>query len=347
MPSNDPSEGKLLLVGNPGVEHIGAHLIHAAKGLNLEVRLNDVNHAFEGPRWISMLDWHFRGRRPFRLAEFGQQVARVCREFRPRWLLATGIAPLGKEVLETVGGLGIRRLNYLTDNPWNPVHRAPWFLKALPCYDHVFSPRRSNLEDLRRLGCLNSSYLPFAYAPEISFPEPPDPTERNRFFSDVVFAGGADRDRLPWMTALIGEGLRVALYGAYWERFRETRGYARGNADPPTLRKAVGGAKVVLCLVRRANGDGNSMRTFEIPAIGTCMLTEDTQEHREIFGEEGKATVYFRTIPEMIEKLRWLLDNPQERLRLARAAHELITQGRHTYQDRLRAMLYAEGTLRG
>ncbi|MDZ7380079.1 MAG: glycosyltransferase, partial [candidate division KSB1 bacterium] len=138
---------------------------------------------------------------------------------------------------------------------------------------------------------------------------------------------------------LIRAGFKVALYGGYWERYLSTRKFARGHADPRTLRKAIGGAKVALCLVRHANRDGHVMRTFEIPAMGGCMLTEDTAEHCEIFGEEGQAVVYFRTIPEMIEKLRWLLDHPAERARLARAAHALVTTGCHTYRDRLVTML--------
>src|SRR5690606_33955463 len=97
--------------------------------------------------------------------------------------------------------------------------------------------------------------------------------------------------------------------------------------------------KVALCLVRRANRDGHVMRSFEIPAIGACMLTEDTQEHREIFGEEGNAVVYFRSCDEMIEKLDWLLNHVSERQRLAKTAHELIVNGHHAYKDRLVSML--------
>jgi spore maturation protein CgeB len=81
------------------------------------------------------------------------------------------------------------------------------------------------------------------------------------------------------------------------------------------------------------------MRTFEIPAIGACMLTEDTEEHREILGPEGEAVVYFRSIPEMLEKARWLVDHKEERYRLAATAHERIVRGLNTYQDRLRSML--------
>ncbi|MCS7082993.1 MAG: glycosyltransferase [Rhodothermia bacterium] len=287
-------------------------------------------------------NWWFGGHRPPRLHEFSRRVLEVCRSFRPRWLLCTGIAPVARWALKEVAQEGILRINFLTDDPWNPAHRAPWFGDALPQYDRVFSPRRSNLEDLKRIGCPQVAYLPFAYDPAVHYPDPPCTTlEWAQFASDIVFIGGADRDRLPVITALIRAGFRVALYGGYWDRLPETRAYARGHADPYVLRKAVGGAKVVLCLVRRANRDGHAMRTYEIPAMRACMLTEDTAEHRDIFGEEGRAVLYFRTIAEMLDKLRWLLDHPEERVRLAEGAYRLITDGSNTYANRLAAMLGA------
>jgi spore maturation protein CgeB len=232
-------------------------------------------------------------------------------------------------------------LNFLTDDPWNPVHYAHWFMNALPFYDHVFSPRRANLGDLRRLGCRQVSHLPFAYAPELHFAEPPaTDVEKERFATDTIFAGGADPDRIQYITALTRAGLKVALYGGYWTRFSETKAYSRGHADPQTLRKAIGGAKIALCLVRRANRDGHSMRTFEVPAIGACMLVEDTEEHREIFGEEGKAAIYFSNIDQMVEKARWLRGSDEVRMRLAGSLYKVITNGNHTYSDRLASMLF-------
>jgi spore maturation protein CgeB len=91
--------------------------------------------------------------------------------------------------------------------------------------------------------------------------------------------------------------------------------------------------------VRRANRDEHVMRTFELPAMGACMLTEDTTDHREIFGEDGEAVSYFHTPDEMVDKLRWLLTHDDERRRLADAARRVITRGHHTYRDRLEAML--------
>lgn len=330
----------LVLLGNPGVTHVGAHLHHAAKNLGLRVIFVDTREAFAGPVWVRKLNWWLRGHRPSRLHQFSAHLVQLCREIRPTWLLTTGLAPLAASALKEIGQLQIARLNYLTDDPWNPAHRAPWFMKTLLLYDHLFTPRRANLADLKEIGCQRVSYLPFAYAPEIHFPEPHTLREKVESApADVVFAGGADRDRVPILAALLRAGFRVELYGGYWKRFPETRTHARGEADPKALRRAIGRAKVALCLVRRANRDGHVMRTFEVPAVGACMLAEDTAEHREIFGDEGHAVVYFRTLEEMVAKTRWLLAHDEERQRLARTAHCLIVRGHNTYTDRLTEML--------
>jgi spore maturation protein CgeB len=85
------------------------------------------------------------------------------------------------------------------------------------------------------------------------------------------------------------------------------------------------------------------MRSLEIPAMGGCMLVEDTPEHRALLGPPGHAAAYFETIPHMLEQLRWLLSAPDERIRLAATAQRCVRQARHTYADRLRSMLDTAG----
>ncbi len=329
----------LLIVGNPAVSHIGSHFRRAAEELSVPVEICDTRPAFDAPWPVVQFGWRVLGHRPPRLGAYGRQVLALCEALRPRWLLATGMAPLTRDTLARLRALGVNCFNHLTDDPWNPAHRAAWFLEALPAYQIVFSPRRANLDDLRALGCRQVHYLPFAYAPHIHFPEQAQGQERSQFDCDVLFYGGADRDRLPYVLALINGGLKVHLYGGYWDRYAGTRPYFKGHADPATLRKAVAGARVTLCLVRRANRDGHVMRSFGVPAMAGCMLTEDTPEHGALLGADGEATVYFRDPEELIAKVKWLLANPENRRRLARTAHERITQGGHSYADRLRVML--------
>ena len=326
----------LLIIGNGECFHTGAHFLNAARTLDLSVELLDIREASAGPSWKRRASWWLRGRRSPRMKEFSQRVLSFSKEHRPRLLLATGIAPLTRDCLDALGRLGVVRCNFLTDDPWNPAHRAPWFLEGLTSYDWIFSPRTANMEDLRRIGCQNVAHLQFAYAPEIHFPEAPKANEQSQFDCDVMLAGGADADRLPYVRALIAAGFKVALYGGYWERHAELRPCARGHAHPSTLRKATGAARVVLGLVRRANRDGHAMRTFEVPAMKGCLLLEDTDEHRKLFGPDGEAVRYFSTPEQLVARARELIADAPLRNRLASRAHAVVVNGGHTYASRLR-----------
>jgi hypothetical protein len=331
---------RLVIVGHPGETHLGGHLMRAAAALGVEARLVDAGDAYAGPAWRRRANWWLRGHRPSRLDAFSRDVVTATREARADLVLATGLAPVSAEGLRTLAAGGVRLANYLTDDPWNPAHRAPWFLAAIREYDHVFSPRRANMADLAAIGGPPVSYLPFAYDPDVH--RPPStitPEDRRRYDADVMFAGGADPERVATVRPLVEAGLRVALYGGYWDRDAATRASGRGFLDAEGIRRAATVARLCLCLVRRANRDGHAMRSFEIPAIGGCPLVEDTEEHRAIFGADGEAAAYFDSPGAMVRTARALLAAPDRRRALAEAARARITQGGQTYRDRLAAML--------
>jgi spore maturation protein CgeB len=330
---------RLFIVGNSDEVHVGAHFLKAARQLGIAVQFRDSSAAFGTSAWRQKVDWWARGRRPSRLREFSADVLRDVEQLRPSHLLTTGIAPIDRDAMAAIGARGVRRLNFLTDDPWNSAHRAPWFMDALRLYDDVFSPRRANLFDLEGLGGPRVTCLRFGYAPDVHFPEAATDQERGRYEADIMFAGGADADRVALASALIGAGFRVALYGGYWQKHAATKTSWRGFVDAAGLRKAVNGAKVCLGLVRRANRDGHSMRSFEVPAMGACFLVEDTEDHRAIFGEDGSAAVFFRGVRDAVEQAGTLVEQQGRRQAMSAASHRLITSGRHTYADRLIEML--------
>jgi spore maturation protein CgeB len=81
------------------------------------------------------------------------------------------------------------------------------------------------------------------------------------------------------------------------------------------------------------------MRSFEIPACGACCVAEDTEEHREMFGPNGEAVLYFRTPEELVRWVKEAFGNPELRARMRTNAHRAITGKPNTYVDRLKAIL--------
>ena len=333
--------GGLMLIGNRGGTNIGASLEGASIKRGLSTQMMESRLAMEAPGWMRLAMWHLMDHTPPRLRSFSKSVFKACEFGGPHVLLTTGMAPVTAGDLARIRTLGIRCANFSTDDPWNPEHRSKWFLQALKEYDTIFTPRQANVDQLQAASRAKVVFLPFGYDPHLFFPANLTSDEKSSFESDVTFAGGADGDRAPYIGALHRAGFKVSLYGSYWERYQETRRLTRGQADPPVLRKAISGAKVALCLVRRANRDGHAMRTYEVPAMKACMLVERTTDHKNLFGPEGAAVLYFDSIPEMVEKVSWLLERPDERRRLAESAHRIVVDGKHTYEDRLKTILAA------
>lgn len=336
----DSSKRRVLLVGNPEEHHVGAHFLAAAGQLGMEATLLDAREAHSRNLWINRFFHRLLKRRPAHLNRFSQNLVEVCQNLKPELLLVSGISAPHFQALKVIGEMKIHRANFLTDDPWNPRNGAAFFWPAMKEYDVIWSPRRANMPDLRKHGCRRVEYLPFGYNPALHFPESNySAAERQRFDCDVVFVGGADADRLPVARALLRAGLKVHLYGGYWDRDAELRPHWRGFAQGRDLRLAVGAAKINICVGRKANRDGHAMRSLELPAMGACLVVEDTEDHRELFGEEGARVVYFKNSGEMTQKAKWLLDHPGEQERLKKSVYQQLIAGRHTYADRLTRIL--------
>lgn len=322
------------VVGHAGGTHVGESLRYAAAVLGHEVAFFDADGADAGSRLRRALAWR-TGRKPVSLERFAAGVVEACARRPPDLLITTGAGALTAAALQVLRGAGVTLANYSTDDPWNPALKAGWHLRALPFYDVVFTPRRANMDDFRRLGCRDVHYLPFGYdARHAQPPERPQPDG-----ADVLFVGGADRDRVAFVREFISYGLPITLIGGYWDRFAAVRRHGAGVKSPDELRPLTAAAKINLCLVRRANRDGHVMRSLEIGAIGGCMLAEDTPEHRELFGADGEAVVYFRGPREAADRARGLLADEAGRRRLAAALHRRVVGGGHAYGDRLQTLI--------
>ncbi len=290
---------------------------------------------------VHKIAYRLRGRRPLSFGRFNRTLRDEARAFRPDVVLIVKGTYVAPDTLATIKGeTGAYLINYMTDDPFNPAHASADLLGAIPQYDLYCSTKRAILSDLDRAGALRPVHTWFAYKPELHFPEAPrSADERDRFAADVAFIGGADADRLPYVEAIAAlPGVTLALYGGYWQRHERFRAHARGFAVGREYRLALGGARIALCLVRRANRDGHVMRSFEIPACGAFMLAEDTDEHRELF-KGGTDAAFFTTAADLAEQVRYYLTREAARRRIADAGHRRVITGGHTYRNRLAQIL--------
>lgn len=91
----------------------------------------------------------------------------------------------------------------------------------------------------------------------------------------------------------------------------------------------------VVCLnmhgARLDYGAGN-MRMFEVTGIGGCLLTDHRSENSELFDVDREMVVY-HSLEEMVEKLKWLLDNPKIAKDIALAGQKKTLE-KYTYKHK-------------
>ncbi len=310
--------------------------MEAAAKLRIPYRVMSPTLAFDAPWLISKINWHVRGHRPTKLEQFGKRAVELCHSFNATHVIATGIAPLPGHTIRTLRSAGMRVANWLTDDPWNDAHKAPWFIETIPEYDVVFTPRSTLVDDLKRAGARAVELLPFAYCSACHFP-----ARRYDERAAVSFVGGADQDRLRYINALVKANVPVELYGGYWNRQRKLTDAARGFVDTAGYRAVVAGTAISLCLVREANRDQHVMRSYELPAMRACILAQDTGDHRELYGPDHDTVRYFNGAEDIAGVARELMRDAAERERLAVAVHSRVVRGENSYYARLESLLGA------
>jgi spore maturation protein CgeB len=77
---------------------------------------------------------------------------------------------------------------------------------------------------------------------------------------------------------------------------------------------------------------------YEIPACGAFMLAERNQENVNVF-EEGIDAVFFSSQKELLEKVRYYLENNQERNSIASKGRVRCLASGYSYQSRLKEMI--------
>lgn len=324
------------------------------------VRVQDVNWPGQhlGPvlsRVIYRLWYETASRVPLLFQRrYEDWVVERCRQERPHLVIVKRGTFSGTRVIERLHELGTVVVNVNNDS-WQSTSRAnlhPLMHDAITHYDALYATKASDVPWLQARGARRVQYLRLWYSPNMFFREPIGPAEQPQWGADVVFVGTYEAARasslerlaaaLPW--------LRLRVYGNLWERLRPGSPLRRFVAHRDVVgrdgRLALGAAKIGLGFLRKGNGDTHTSRTFEIPATGTCMLMEHSDEQAAILPEDD-AWVAFRNDDELVTKVRWLLAHDDERHRIAATGHRLVTEGPHSLRHRLARIIWDYLSMKG
>lgn len=228
--------------------------------------------------------------------------------------------------------------------PWHHRYLWKWYLRGLRECDVNFVYRPVNVAEAIAHGARNVQVLPPYFVRELHGPVELTDADCENYECDIVFIGHYEPDgREKILQALVRAGLRVRLFGGeYWtqEVLGEASDYF-GSVKPVAeveYAKALRGAKMCLALLSTLNRDVYTRRCFEIPACGQPMVCQRTAELQRFFREDVEA-IFFASIEELIEKVLWLKDRPEELAKIGAAGLARVRQDGHDADHRMGEML--------
>jgi spore maturation protein CgeB len=237
---------------------------------------------------------------------------------------------------------------YHNDDPFGArktMLRYRLLLPALPSYHGFHVYRSCNVEEALAYGVPKVKILMPYYLPWLDYPRKLNGENRNRWGTDVMFAGHAENDfRVECLTKAACMGIKVRIYGEsrFWKPALPPDIYEKIQPIKKVVgedyRKALGGAKIAACFFSRWNRDQYTRRSFEIPACKVFLLSERTPIMQTLY-EEGKEAEYFASSEEFLDKAQYYLKNDSARHRIAEAGYRRATTSGYDIYSRMRQWL--------
>lgn len=329
---------KILFSGyhNPHFATITEYMENAIRALGHDlIVFDDRQHTIPGrvrQRIQRLHQWDLR--------HMNTKIVSLARDTKPDIAIITGGHRISSHSVEMLKKNGIRTALWTIDAPLNfgPI------IHVAPLYDHIFCQGTEAVELLHRAGIEGAQWLPVACDPNVHKPVGLSPEERRQYGNDVVFAGSYYPNRAELFERLVDFDL--GIWGPGWGAL-DWRSKLRGcikaaHAPPSEWLKLYSAGKIVLATHFRDPEERfpvyqASPRVFEALACEAFVLSDGQRDVFSLF-TEGEHLARYGDPDELIEKVAYYLDRPQDRSEMARRGRqEVLTH--HTYVHRIERLL--------
>lgn len=254
-----------------------------------------------------------------------QKLIEMANQFQPDLTLVISPLLLHPDSILALKQHGLTFV-FFTDNPVDEhhTHTNQWIKQGFPLWDAALIWSQQLVERLTKNGVKRAFFHSFCSDIEYHFPK----RQANPRY-DVAFIGNWDssRKREQYLKAIAN--YRLGLWGSkYWNTHcqePDLKNLCQGLCSYQEIPEILGSAQMGLNILRPQNEDGHNIRTYEIPATGTLMLSEYSQDLLNLFTPDKEA-VYFSNAEELKQKVEYLLQNPSLIESIAEAGYKKALQ---------------------
>lgn len=207
-------------------------------------------------------------------------------------------------------------------------------------YDFVFTSSLDCVDKYKSVGVKRVEYIPFFCIPSIDRPLKLTEEDKRKYKCDLSFIGKIYPEREKVIKSMLSLNIDIRIYGFRWNYSdREVMKRYLGSPDDEGYRKILNASKIVLNIHINPMrfGGATNLRVFEATGCKSFLLTDKPRGLEDMF-ETRKEIETYQNENELIEKIKYYLNNPKERQKIAKKGHERAYRD-HTAEKRVKRII--------
>jgi spore maturation protein CgeB len=322
----------------------GGHRVRALRRMGHAVRPIDPRRLLPAMNFIDVLEWKVHPRILSGLVRV--RILNAIEHEQYDFAFIDGGSLVGPGLIRALQKRGCKVVNFNHDDPFGRRDRMRYALyrAAIPFYDLVAVVRRENVAEAKAMGARRVMRTFMVADESFHVPRPESREDRRIWQSEVAFVGTWMPGRGSFLARLLDLGVPLSIFGNGWERsgrWQKLRTVIKtqGLADERYC-LAIQYAKICLGLLSSGNRDLYTTRSMEIPAIGSLLCAQRTDEHEQLY-VEGSEAVFWSDADECARICHELLRDEARRNRIAQAGHRRCLENGHFSQNLLQQIIDA------
>tara|TARA_X000000368_G_scaffold392767_1_gene357840 strand:- start:20343 stop:21386 length:1044 start_codon:yes stop_codon:yes gene_type:complete len=305
---------KIIIVGNWSWDHCEKAFSDALEDLNFEVIPFKVNEN-SMHKILQLIPLNFFTK------NLQSRLIKIAQDQNPDFIFFWNATHISHKTICNLKERGIKIISYSNDDPYinsnKPLaQKFIWknFLKYICSSDFHFVYRPINIIESKEYTNSPIYLLPPYFIPHTFENIELDKDDIERFTCDIVFIGHYEDDiRAEYLESVYDLEMDIKLFGTGWNerapksfinKFGKTE-----RLDQKNYFKCLKASKICLSFLSKYNRDVYTRRCFEITGSGNLLLCERNNYITSLF-KEDKEAVFFSSKEEMLQKIKWLLSNP-------------------------------------
>lgn len=320
---------KILIVGSFRFPMYAPAFYNAYKALGHDViKIDYEDYLLTSKSYISSFVNRVQDRFHYGLGmySYNKDIVKTVKDFLPDFVFFYRCYHVWPQTVKNIRKKTIC-ISYNNDDPFSGIPSNFYYrhFKSLSILSHInYVYRRKNIKDYERIGAKNIKILLPYYITTSNYYIPCIKSIPLAFIGHYENDG---RDKI--ILELKEAGLPIVVYGG--EDWKSSQIYDKisdviiGKKTGEEYNQTINQIKIALVFLSKINNDTYTRRCFEIPATKTLMLSEYTDDMNSLY-PENICAYYFRTPKELIEKVNFLLANPEHIERIAENAYNRLIE---------------------